>query len=71
MVQAITGIPWFYRMFGYEMTLNLGGGREFFWTRPGNDKPVDKETICAFARPHVQDIPVLQDLYRFTAPRAS
>ncbi len=25
-VQAITGIPWYYRQFGYEMGLNLGGG---------------------------------------------
>jgi len=26
-VQAITGIPWFYRQFGYEMAMDLGGGR--------------------------------------------
>jgi len=26
-VQAITGIPYFYRQFGYEMGLSLGGGR--------------------------------------------
>jgi hypothetical protein len=26
-VQAITGIPWYYRQFGYEMTMTLGGGR--------------------------------------------
>jgi hypothetical protein len=26
-VQAITGIPWFYRQFGYEYALDLGGGR--------------------------------------------
>jgi len=63
LVQAITGIPWFYRQFGYEMTLNLGGGREFFWERPGNDKPVEKETYQI--RPAViDDVPVLIDLYR-------
>lgn len=28
-VQAITGIPYFYRLFGYEMALALGGGRSF------------------------------------------
>ncbi|MBN2499649.1 MAG: GNAT family N-acetyltransferase [Anaerolineales bacterium] len=28
MVQAITGIPFYYRQFGYEMTLALGGGKE-------------------------------------------
>jgi Acetyltransferase (GNAT) domain len=27
LIQAITGIPFFYRQFGYEMTMNLGGGR--------------------------------------------
>src|SRR3990172_5714663 len=27
MVQAITGIPWYYCQFGYEMGLELGGGR--------------------------------------------
>ena len=26
-VQAITGIPYYYRQFGYEMTMVLGGGR--------------------------------------------
>jgi hypothetical protein len=26
-VQAITGIPWFYRQFGYEMAMTLGGSR--------------------------------------------
>jgi hypothetical protein len=25
--QCITGIPWYYRQFGYEMTVNLGGSR--------------------------------------------
>lgn len=27
MLQAITGIPWFYRQFGYEMAITLGGRR--------------------------------------------
>jgi GNAT superfamily N-acetyltransferase len=27
LVQAITGIPYYYRQFGYEMALDLGGGR--------------------------------------------
>ncbi len=30
LVQAITGIPYFYRQFGYEMALELGGGRVGF-----------------------------------------
>ena len=27
LVQGITGIPYYYRQFGYEMAINLGGGR--------------------------------------------
>ena len=27
LVQAINGIPWYYRQFGYELALELGGGR--------------------------------------------
>ena len=30
LVQAITGIPWYYRQFGYEMALALAGGRAGF-----------------------------------------
>lgn len=29
-VQAITGIPFYYRQFGYEMTVELGGGRRVY-----------------------------------------
>lgn len=32
LVQGITGIPWFYRQFGYEYALNLGGGRMVSFT---------------------------------------
>lgn len=27
LIQAITGIPWYYRQFGYEYALDLGGGQ--------------------------------------------
>jgi GNAT superfamily N-acetyltransferase len=55
LVQVITGIPYYYRLFGYEMALNLGGGRigylphlpkleegqeEAFLIRPANKKDV-------------------------------
>ncbi len=69
LVQAITGIPWFYRLFGYEMALNLGGGRELFWTRPGNDKPLDKE-MYQIRPATVDDIPILQDLYPIHGARS-
>jgi GNAT superfamily N-acetyltransferase len=62
LVQAITGIPWYYRQFGYEMGLDLGGGRQLFWARPGNDEKVEPEPYQV--RPATaDDIPVLQELY--------
>jgi GNAT superfamily N-acetyltransferase len=30
LVQAITGIPYYYRQFGYEYALDLGGGRKMY-----------------------------------------
>lgn len=39
LVQGITGIPFYYRQFGYEMAMNLGGGR----TAPISNVPVLKE----------------------------
>ena len=33
LLQGITGIPHFYRQFGYEMALDLGGGRSLYWAQ--------------------------------------
>ncbi len=62
LVTAITGIPWYYRQFGYEMGLDLGGSRQLFWARPGNDEKVEPEPYRL--RPATaDDIPLLQELY--------
>ena len=62
LVQAITGIPWYYRLFGYGMSLDLGGGRDFLWDRPGNDTKVETEAYQI--RPATEaDWPILQTLY--------
>ncbi len=62
LMQAITGIPWYYRQFGYEMAINLGGGREFFWSRAGNARAVAPEPYEM--RPATAaDIPSLNELY--------
>lgn len=61
-VQGITGIPWFYRQFGYEYALPLGGGRHFYLT----DVPALKEgeTEPFQLRPAAPaDIPILMQLY--------
>jgi predicted acetyltransferase len=62
-VTAITGIPWYYRQFGYEMGLNLGGSRQLFWARPGNEETIENEPYRL--RPAVTaDIPILKQLYQ-------
>lgn len=61
-VQAITGIPWYYRRFGYEMALDLGGSRDFLWARQRNETPPELEPY--HWRPAVvADMPHLATIY--------
>jgi hypothetical protein len=62
LVQAITGIPYYYRQFGYEMTLNLEGGRSGFEAhvpklKDGEDEPY------TFREAEKADIPFLMASY--------
>lgn len=66
LVQAITGIPWYYRLFGYEMTMNLGGSRLYVWHFRGNNKEEYKGEY-RMRRATVDDIPVLSQLYEVHA----
>lgn len=61
-VQGITGIPWYYRMFGYDMALDLGGGRDYFWARPGNDTTAEQEPF-QLVPATAADIDTLEALY--------
>lgn len=64
-VQSITGIPYYYRLFGYEMTLALGGGRIGYL--PHEPKLKDDEEEPYVLRPATEvDIPFIMDVY----PRA-
>src|SRR5207253_2569508 len=60
-VQGITGIPWYYRQFGYEYALDLGG-----WRAVGVGqvpKLEDGQTEPFQLRPaHPQDIPALMSI---------
>ena len=59
-VQAITGIPWYYRQFGYEMALNLGGGIGY---RPHIPRLKDGETEPYRVRPvTAADLPCIAQL---------
>jgi hypothetical protein len=63
MLQAITGIPYYYRLFGYEMAVNLGGGRAGF--PPDVPKLKDGESEPCQVRPATEeDIPFITTLYR-------
>jgi hypothetical protein len=67
-LQAITGIPYYYRIFGYEMAINLGGGRAGF--KPNIPMLKDGETEPYNIRPVTeQDIPFLSNLYNQNASR--
>ncbi len=62
-MQCITGIPWYYRQFGYEMALNLGGGRAGYESHVPRLKEGEEETYRL--RPAGEgDIPFLVEMDR-------
>ena len=38
LMQGITGIPWYYRQFGYEMALDLEGKQNSGWNKYPHSK---------------------------------
>ena len=67
-VQIITGIPYFYRQFGYEMALDLGGRR--FGYEPQVPKLKDGERECYHVRPAVKaDLPFIAGVYDHASQR--
>ena len=64
-VQAITGIPYFYRKFGYEMALDLSGGRFGYEAHVPKLKDGEKEPYRL--RPATPaDIPFMAEVYEQT-----
>ena len=68
MVQAITGIPWYYRMFGYEMALDLDGGRRGYNANIPQLKEGEQEPYL-IRRATEEDIPFISQLYRQNSHR--
>jgi len=68
-VQVITGIPYYYRLFGYEMAMNLGGGRAGF---PLHIPRLNEGEAEPFnIRPAVEaDIPFIVRLYDLGCQRS-
>ncbi len=68
LVQGITGIPYYYRLFGYEMGMELGGGRVGYETQLPRLKEGESEPFTL--RPAVEaDIPFLMEVYAHACQR--
>ncbi|MBE9565402.1 MAG: GNAT family N-acetyltransferase [Proteobacteria bacterium] len=62
-LQAIAGIPYFYRQFGYDMPLELEGGRTGFISQAPTLKRGEKEAYLL--RPATEgDLPFISRVYR-------
>jgi hypothetical protein len=69
MIQVITGIPYFYRQFGYEMTMQLGGGRAGYKVHLPKLKKDEAEPYTL--RPAtLADLPFIMSLYAQRAQRS-
>lgn len=62
LIQTITGVPFYYRRFGYEMALDLGGSRLYPADRLRKLKALAKHDLQV-RKASVEDVSVLQPLY--------
>jgi hypothetical protein len=69
LVQGITGIPWYYRQFGYEMALNLDGRRQGSRSQVPRLKEGEVEAY-RFRAATVDDVPFIMTMYRQAASRS-
>jgi GNAT superfamily N-acetyltransferase len=67
-LQAITGIPYYYRQFGYEMTMTLGGGRGGFGSNVPKLKDGEAEPYRLRLATH-EDVPFIAQVYQKGASR--
>ncbi|HRQ36285.1 MAG TPA: GNAT family N-acetyltransferase [Chloroflexota bacterium] len=65
LVQVITGIPWYYRMYGYEMCVDLGGSRAYYLLPSRLRKTAENSEAEKYQiRPVTpDDVPALSELY--------
>ncbi len=62
LAQGITGIPYYYRLFGYEYALNLGGSRSVYFAAIPQLKP-DQPELFALRDAAQADLPQVRALY--------
>jgi hypothetical protein len=70
LAQGITGIPYYYRQFGYEYALDLGGGRTVPLTAIAKAKEDEAETYTLRPAP-IDDLPRIAALYEREQRHAS
>ncbi len=70
LVQGITGIPWYYRQFGYEMALNLDGHRTLFTARVPQLAPGAAEPYL-LRQATTDDLPFIQAMYHQAMSRSA
>lgn len=68
LVQAITGIPFYYRLFGYEMALDLDGARSGFEMNLPELKQGESEPYV-FRPAGMADIPFMGEIYNYSCSR--
>lgn len=68
-VQAITGIPYYYRIFGYEMAMELEGGRAGYEAQLPKLKDGESEAFL-FRPAALEDIPFLMEVYAYESQRS-
>jgi Acetyltransferase (GNAT) domain len=69
MIQAITGIPFYYRQFGYEMALDLDGRRFGYEVQIPKLREGEIEPYTIRAA-HENDLPFIEQLYDQTCQRS-
>jgi hypothetical protein len=69
LVQGITGIPWYYRQFGYEMALNLAGQRVGYKADIPALKEGEEEKY-GFRPATVEDAPLVTEMYERRTARS-
>ncbi len=69
LAQGITGIPWYYRQFGYEMALSLDAHRAGFPSLVPRLNDGDRERFL-FRRPTPNDLPFIAGMYRQATARS-
>src|SRR5512137_291623 len=69
MVQAITGIPYYYRLFGYEMCVDLDGSRSGFEMNLPKLKEGESEPNRIRVAEQA-DIPFISEVYTYASHRS-